>query len=122
LRDAALRAQNGQSILIFPEGTRSVDGRIHPLKKGPFHLAELAGVPIVPVGIQGTRDVLAKDSAIVRAAPVTVRFGAPMRFDGQGGGGGDDFRARVRQALVALSGLPAADELTTDADQAGSAA
>lgn len=109
LRDAALQAQRGLPLVIFPEGTRSMDGRIHDLKKGPFHLAELAGVPVVPVGIRGTHEVLAKDAALVRGGPVHVRIGEPLVLEGRGARAREIMRRRVREALVELSGLPAAE-------------
>src|SRR4051794_19310227 len=75
LRSAAEQVRSGNSIVVFPEGTRSADGRIRPLKKGPFYLVEMAGVPIVPVGIRGTRDALAKNGVLVRPARVEVSVG-----------------------------------------------
>ena len=65
LRRAGDKIAKGISILIFPEGTRSPDGRVRELKKGPFLLALLAQVPIVPVAIEGSRAILAKGSSRV---------------------------------------------------------
>lgn len=59
---AAERVKSGTSLIVFPEGTRSIDGDIHEFKGGSFLLATRAGVPIVPITINGTRAVLKKDS------------------------------------------------------------
>ncbi len=108
LRHAADLVRSGNSIVVFPEGTRSDDGRVHPLKKGPFYLAEMAQVPIVPVGIRGTRDALAKNGLLVRGANVEVSIGEPIVFDHsdkRGQGARDRLREKVHSALVKLSGL-----------------
>jgi len=104
-RHAAEQVRLGNSIVVFPEGTRSNDGYVHELKKGPFYLAEMANVPIVPVGIHGTRDALAKDQLVVRSARVEVTIGAPLVQSEAGQGARDKMRQAVRSALVELSGL-----------------
>ena len=105
LRRAADQVRAGKSIVVFPEGTRSSNGSIQDLKKGPFYLAEMAGVPIVPVGIRGTRHALAKDSVFVRGAKVEVAIGAPLVQAKSGSGARERMREAVRAALVELSGL-----------------
>jgi len=109
LRKAAEQVQGGNSIVVFPEGTRSVDGRIHELKKGPFYLAELAAVPIVPVGINGTRGVLPREGVLVRSSDVSVVIGKPIANGRKGADGRERLRSEVRAALIELSGLPPAE-------------
>jgi 1-acyl-sn-glycerol-3-phosphate acyltransferase len=109
LRAAAEKVKKGQPIVVFPEGTRSADGGVQPLKKGPFYLAELAGVPVVPVGIHGTRNALSRDGVFVRPASVSVTIGSPIRKEGKGQGARERMRAAVRKALVELSGNPPTD-------------
>ncbi|MGY8942176.1 MAG: lysophospholipid acyltransferase family protein [Flavobacteriales bacterium] len=71
----------GISVLVFPEGTRSESGELGSFKKGAFHLALKAGVPIVPMHIHGTRYALPKKSIFIRSNPIHVRFGNPIFAD-----------------------------------------
>jgi 1-acyl-sn-glycerol-3-phosphate acyltransferase len=109
LKRAADQVRGGNSIVVFPEGTRSSDGRVQELKKGPFYLAEIAGVPVVPVGIRGTRQALAKNGLWVRHAGVEVSIGSPFLQEKKGQAARDRLREAVRSALVELSGCGAAD-------------
>ena len=65
-------------MTIFPEGTRSPDGRLMPFKKGPFHLAAETGVPIVPVTILGTYEMMPKRNSIVRSGTATLVLHPPV--------------------------------------------
>lgn len=76
--------EDGVSIWIAPEGTRSRDGRIGALKKGGFHLARDTGAPIVPVAIRGTIDVFPRGSRVMhRGKRVEVTIGAPIAVEGR---------------------------------------
>jgi 1-acyl-sn-glycerol-3-phosphate acyltransferase len=75
---AAARIRAGQSIVAFPEGTRSRDGRLLPFKKGPFALAFEAGVPVVPFAILGGPEILPKGTWRVRGGPYRITVGAPL--------------------------------------------
>ncbi len=70
--------RKGTSIVLFPEGTRSPTGEVLPFKKGPFMLAMKAGVPILPVSIVGTHEVMPKNSWNITPGPVKVKIGAPI--------------------------------------------
>ena len=74
------------SLGIYPEGTRSRDGRIYRGRTGVAHLALTAGVPVVPVGLTGNQDVQPVGSSRPRIVPITVEFGEPIdvtgRFEG----------------------------------------
>jgi 1-acyl-sn-glycerol-3-phosphate acyltransferase len=66
------------NMTIFPEGTRSPDGRLMPFKKGPFHLAAETGFPIVPITILGTYEMMPKGSSIVKGGTATLVFHPPV--------------------------------------------
>jgi 1-acyl-sn-glycerol-3-phosphate acyltransferase len=77
---AAVRVlHEGLHMLIYPEGTRSSDGKLLPLKKGPFHLAMDSGVPVVPVTILGTFESWPKTRFSVRPGTATVLFHPPIQ-------------------------------------------
>ena len=78
LKLAAARIRAGQSIVAFPEGTRSPDGRLLPFKKGPFFLAFEAGVPVVPFAIQGGPEILPKGAWRVQGGPYRITVGEPL--------------------------------------------
>lgn len=78
IQDAADRIREGKSVMTFPEGTRSMDGHIHPFKKGVFHLALKAGVPIVPVSIIGSDAIMPKKSLRVHPGRVIVVIDKPI--------------------------------------------
>ena len=67
----------GRTVVIFPEGTRSTDGKVGEFRSGALHLARDCGVPIVPVALLGTGDVLPKGGHY-SPAPMEVRFGQPI--------------------------------------------
>jgi 1-acyl-sn-glycerol-3-phosphate acyltransferase len=71
---------NGHSLLIFPEGTRTTDGQIHHFKWGVGKLALSSSAYVVPTWIGGTFAALPKGSHFPRHQQVVVRFGTPMRF------------------------------------------
>ena len=78
LKAAAKKIKSGVSVLIFPEGTRSRDGKIQPFKKGGFVLAIDSGVPIVPVVITGTRPIMTKGKFRVNAGHVKMVIHEPI--------------------------------------------
>lgn len=71
---------DGRALGIFPEGTRSPDGRLHKFRTGVARLALRSGAPVVPVGLVGTREVQPPDSRRWHRAPVEVHFGEPLEF------------------------------------------
>ncbi len=79
---AAEALREGNSFLIFPEGTRSRTGALLPFKKGGFIMAITAQAPIVPVAIVGTREAMRKGSLLIHPVTVTVRFGEPVETAG----------------------------------------
>jgi 1-acyl-sn-glycerol-3-phosphate acyltransferase len=92
--DQAVRyLQQGLSFAVFPEGTRSRDGRMRAFKKGAVLMAIQAGVPLVPVSIAGTQNLMRKGSLKINAGDVTVRFGRAID--------GSQFSVERRNELLA---------------------
>jgi 1-acyl-sn-glycerol-3-phosphate acyltransferase len=92
LAKAAETIRNGASVLIFPEGTRSQDGKILPFKKGGFVLAVDSGVPIVPIIIHGTRESMPKGQFSIRPIPVTMDILEPVETS--------DYTRKTKDALL----------------------
>lgn len=95
----------GVSVVLFPEGGRSPDG-LRDFKEGAAYLAIKAGVPVVPIGIMGTRQVLPMGSIHVRPHAVTMRIGDPiptagMKLDARGA-----LNAALRRQVAELIGEP----------------
>jgi 1-acyl-sn-glycerol-3-phosphate acyltransferase len=78
LDEAAKRIAAGNSVLIFPEGTRSADGTLQEFKTGAVLLAIKAGVPIVPLGFNGSYNVLPKGTFFPRRGEIIIRVGTPI--------------------------------------------
>lgn len=79
IQQAGELVANGKRVIIFPEGTKSKDGTIGPFKKGGFHLAEQAQVQILPLKIEGARDVWPNKKPFqLRKGKITVKVGEPI--------------------------------------------
>ena len=76
--EAKCRIRDGEKVMLYPEGTRSRDGKLGPFKKGGFHLAIDAGVPIVPVALKGTRESMPRGSVLLRSGRVQAIIGEPI--------------------------------------------
>jgi 1-acyl-sn-glycerol-3-phosphate acyltransferase len=82
IEEAATSIREGNSFLIFPEGTRSRTSELLPFKKGGFIMAIKAQAPIVPVAVSGGREAMRKGSWFVRPVMVDVRIGDPVETAG----------------------------------------
>lgn len=81
MKKAAQWLKTGNSLMILPEGHRTLDGKLGNFKKLPFHVAKQANVPILPIGMSGLFHLKAKKSWIIRPARVTVKIGQPVPVD-----------------------------------------
>ncbi len=96
--------EESRHVVFFAEGTRSPDGALHAFKKGPFVLAIEGGVPVVPVGLVGSRSIMPKGSFLIRPGTITVRVGEPISVEGLEHADRDRLRDTVRDAVVQLRG------------------
>ncbi len=87
----------GRALGIYPEGTRSPDGRLYKFRTGVARVALRSGAPVVPVGLVGTRDVLPPDSKRWHKAAVGIHFGQPLDFSGRAA---DERSSRVLREIT----------------------
>jgi len=108
----------GVALGIYPEGTRSPDGRMHKFRTGVARLAIRSGAPVVPVGLVGTREVQPPGSKRWHMAPVAINFGPALDFSGRA----EDERSakalraiteEIRTSIQALSGQEYVDAYAT---------
>jgi len=100
LEAAAAKIRAGASVIVFPEGTRTLDGSLLPFKKGGFLLAGKAGVPIIPFTINGSRQINPRNRIELYPGTLTIRFGAPLVPQGSGGRQREELMEQVRQAIA----------------------
>jgi len=108
VRAASEVVRQGINMTIYVEGHRSLDGRLLPFKKGPFYLAEGCKVPVVPITIAGTHEVMPKGRFAIKPGPVNVIFHDPI--EPKDFGSRECLMEKVRQAID--SGL--SSPLTTE--------
>ncbi|MEV0897845.1 lysophospholipid acyltransferase family protein [Actinoplanes sp. NPDC049802] len=94
----------GGLVTVFPEGTRSPDGRLYRGRTGAVRLAVQAGVPIIPVGVTGTDRIRPPGTRIPRPVPITVNFGPALSADGHGSTTAE-FRARTDELIHRIQAL-----------------
>ena len=98
--------RQGRSVVFFPEGTLTRAPGLRSFRMGAFTAAAQAGVPVVPVGIRGTRTVLRSDQWLPRRAPLRVLVGEPIAPAGDDWTAAAALRASVRERMLTLSGEP----------------
>ncbi|NQY84438.1 MAG: 1-acyl-sn-glycerol-3-phosphate acyltransferase [Alcanivorax sp.] len=102
LEQAKQRLTGGTSILFFPEGTRSRSGELRPFKKGAFRMAQDLDLPILPVTIIGTREILPADSLRMHPGTVDLTVHAPVAVTGKDDAAVEDAMARSRAAIASV--------------------
>jgi 1-acyl-sn-glycerol-3-phosphate acyltransferase len=123
--DAAIPVlTGGGQVVIYPEGTRSPDGRLYRGRTGVARLALAARVPVVPVGVTGTEKVqpIGRPMPRLRRSEIVVRFGKPLDFTGLAGQAGDPAVLRritdeVMAEIQNLSGQQTAPEYAPAKDE-----
>jgi len=105
LEVAGQKIRDGASVVFFPEGTRSPDGKLLPFKKGGFNIALTAGVPILPVSVRGSRAVLPKGTVRVRPGTIELLIHEPVPLDGYSTENREELMQRV--TTIIESGLAA---------------
>ncbi len=98
--------ERGVSVLVFPEGSRS-RGTLGEFKEGAAYIAIKAGVPAVPVGIAGTREILPTGSLTVRSGRATLRIGRPISTEGLAARDHKQLTALLRDRVAELIGADA---------------
>jgi 1-acyl-sn-glycerol-3-phosphate acyltransferase len=123
MRESEVTLNKGSSIMMFPEGTRSPNGRMRRFKTGAFELALKARTPIQPIVIQGTANALPKAGFVLQGRhPISIRVLDPIpieRFDGKAV---EDVTHEVRQLILEHLDEPPAGEEARDAGRTGEAA
>jgi 1-acyl-sn-glycerol-3-phosphate acyltransferase len=107
IQRAAEQVKAGKTVLIFPEGTRGNSDTIGAFKKGGFHLAQAAGVPILPVGLRGSRGVFPRNSLLVRPGRVEVHIGPPISTEELAQRDPNELVPLVRGKIMDLAAMPA---------------
>ncbi len=104
MNEAAERIKAGASVVVFPEGTRSEDGRLQPFKRGGFLLALKAGCELVPVTIEGSNLVAPKGSLRIKPGRITLTIGKPIPLAGYSKKNVDELIARAHDAMRSQMG------------------
>jgi 1-acyl-sn-glycerol-3-phosphate acyltransferase len=98
--EAGRKIREGTSVVIFPEGTRSPDGSLQPFKPGGFSIALAAGVPIIPIGIYGSKDIITKGSLRVNRGMIGIAVGKPIPVSSYKRKEKKRLMEKVREAIV----------------------
>lgn len=100
IEKAGQTIKNGVSVILFPEGTRSSDGEIHAFKKGAFVLASKSKVPVIPISISGTRNILKKHSLSLKPGKVKIVFSKPIESTNYNMDDREKFANDVRKVII----------------------
>ncbi len=99
MNEAAQKIRDGMSVVIFPEGSRSPDGSVQPFKKGGFTLAIKSKVPIVPIAISGSRDIMPKDKLTAMPGEIQMFVGHPIETQHYSSKDREPLMKKVRETI-----------------------
>ena len=99
MNEAARKIREGMSVVIFPEGSRSPDGSIQPFKKGGFTLAIKSKVPIIPISIIGSREIMPKGKLTVTSGEIRIRIDHPIETQNYSLKDRESLMEKVRQTI-----------------------
>ena len=100
INKAIEKIKSGVSVLVFPEGTRSVDGKLLPFKRGGFMLALKSKTPLVPVTIKGSNKIMRKGSININPGKIEIIIDKPVAIDGFSGKQGEiELMEKVRNII-----------------------
>ena len=99
MNEAARKIRDGMSVTIFPEGSRSPDGSVQPFKKGGFTLAIKSKVPIVPIAIDGSRDIMPKEKLTASSGEIRIRLDRPIETESYSLKDREILMKRVRETI-----------------------
>ncbi len=100
MNEAVKKIRDGLSLVIFPEGSRSPDGSIQPFKKGGFTLAIKSKVPIVPIAISGSREIMPKERLTASPGEIRIRVGAPIEIQNYSMKDRNILMEKVRESIL----------------------
>jgi 1-acyl-sn-glycerol-3-phosphate acyltransferase len=117
LDEAAQKIREGKSVMTFPEGTRSKDGITKPFKQGMFYLAIQSGVPIIPVSIIGSGEIMRKRSLQIHPGKITLFIDRPVDVSGYSIENRHLLIEKIRSVIIGnhdkYMSVPVTDEMTT---------
>jgi len=102
MKKAADYIRSNKSLIVLPEGHRTLDGKLRPFKRLPFHLAEQVEIPIIPIGFSGLFRLKNKGSFLIRPSKIFVRFGEPIDTATIRSLSADELSALVREKILQL--------------------
>lgn len=100
IRHTRTLTSEGRSLVVFPEGTRSLTGEMLPFKHGAFFIAAQVGCPVLPVAVSGTGAIWSPQSWLIRGGPVKVKIMAPIEVSKKAGRQSNRLAEQVRTGLI----------------------
>ena len=98
IKEAVQRLRRGELIVMFPEGSRSIDGSLLEAKRGLSVIAAMSRIPVVPAFIKGTEQALPVGAKFLRPAKITVIFGSPLAMSNEETE--KQFRERINRDII----------------------